>query len=407
MKRWKKVALVLLGLIVLTQIPFIYRRYQLGRLNATIEQLNSQRVVDQQGDSYADHQGAIHVHSMLGGHSTGNFADIIHAAKTNKLAFVVMTEHPAEDLDTAEMTLKGFHGGVLFVNGSEIDLPNEDRLLIIGGSVLANGATPASTQALITGAKASGRLVFVAHPEQFQSWQANGYDGMEIYNLHASTKGINRARLFFDGLWSYWSYPHLLWTTFYEKPSDNLKKWDEMTVFHGRKVVAIAGNDAHANVGLSLQHAHGKKILQLLLDPYERSLHVVRTHLLLEKDRPLNAETLTSALQRGHCYVSFDVLGDATGFRFTAENGAEKKIMGDEIGLAGGVRLAVTTPVQSRIVLVKDGQVLHQEEASKKEWMINQKGVYRVEVYLPQFPKPLSDKPWIISNPIYIGANAK
>lgn len=403
MRRWKKAIIALLGMALLSQIPFIYRRYRFGRLNAAIKTLNSQRVANNQDDPYNDYRGAIHVHSMVGGHSTGNFADIIQAAKANSFAFVVMTEHPSNHLDTAEMTLKGFHGGVLFVQGNEIDAPSEDRLLVIGGSAPFNTANHVSTQTIITEAKTARRLVFIAHPEQFRSWQASDYDGMEIYNLHANTKAINRARLFFDGLWSFWSYPDLLWTTFYERPSDNLKKWDEMTTTSNRKVVAIAGNDAHANVGLSLQHATGKKILQLLLDPYERSFQVVRTHVLLEKEQPLNTETLTSALQRGHCYVSFDILCDATGFRFTADNGTEKKMMGDEIGLAGGVRLSVMTPVQSRILLIKDGQVLYEENGtSKKEWLIDQKGVYRIEAYLPQLAKLLSDKPWIISNPIYI-----
>jgi hypothetical protein len=33
---------------------------------------------------------------------------------------------------------------------------------------------------------------------------------------------------------------------------------------------------------------------------------------------------------------------------------------------------------------------------------VSERGVYRVEVYLPQLGKPVGDKPWIISNPIYV-----
>ena len=43
MKRWKKLLLVVLVLILLSQIPFAYRRYRLGRLHAAIQQLNAQR----------------------------------------------------------------------------------------------------------------------------------------------------------------------------------------------------------------------------------------------------------------------------------------------------------------------------------------------------------------------------
>ncbi len=77
--------------------------------------------------------------------------------------------------------------------------------------------------------------------------------------------------------------------------------------------------------------------------------------------------------------------------------------MRDEIELKDGVRLTVATPVKSRVLLIKDGQVIREEaETTRKEFSINEKGVYRVEVYLDQLPQPLSKQPWIISNPIYV-----
>ena len=39
---------------------------------------------------------------------------------------------------------------------------------------------------------------------------------------------------------------------------------------------------------------------------------------------------------------------------------------------------------------------------SKLEFVAREKGSYRVEVYLPQLPKPAGEQPWIISNPIYV-----
>ena len=403
MKRWKKIVLVLLGVIILSQLPFLYRRYQLSRLKAAIRALDSQRIADHSDKSYADYKGVIHVHSMLGGHSTGNFTDIIQAASANQLNFLVMTEHPARDIDTAEMTLKGFHKGVLFINGSEISAANGDRLLLLPGDGSANASGSTTTQELASQAKASGHLAFIAYPQEFRSWEINGCNGIEIYNLYTNTKKINPLLTFFDGLWSYWSYPDLLFTTFYERPSDNLKKWDDLMRTANRKLVAIAGNDAHANIGVYLGDATGKKLLQVQLDPYERSFSVVRTHALIEKAQSLNTDTLLNAIASGHCYISFDLLCDATGFSYTAENGAEKKLMGDEIELGDGVRLTVTTPVKSRILLIRDGEVIRDEDGTpRKEFFVNQKGIYRIEAYLSQLPKPVADKPWIISNPIYI-----
>src|SRR5215210_4237283 len=104
MKRWKKIVLLLLGLILASQLPFIYRRYRLGQLNAAIQVLNSERAASQSDQPFAEYRGVIHVHSALGGHSTGSFEEIIRAAQSNGLNFVVMTEHPAKEFNTAEMT---------------------------------------------------------------------------------------------------------------------------------------------------------------------------------------------------------------------------------------------------------------------------------------------------------------
>ena len=411
MKRWKKITLVLLGLILLSQLPFIYRRFQLRRLSLKINELNSQRVVDGAESGYQDYKGVIHVHSLLGGHSTGTLADIIEAANSNALDFVVMTEHPARLIDTSEMTLKGVHGKTLFINGSEISTASGDRFLFMPGAARSSNQkepSPPSTTEVLGQKKSWGSLAFVAYPQEFRSWDAGDYDGIEVYNVYTNARRINPFITFFDGLWSYWGYADLLFTTFYERPDESLKKWDELNATGNLKLVAIAGADAHANIGFSLLvDGAGKKFLQLKLDPYERSFRLVRNHVLLEKRlegiAPLDTELLLSALRSGHCYISFDLLADATGFRFTAENGTEKKIMGDEIGLQDGVRFSVSTPISSRIRLIKEGQVVQEKEgASGQEFLVDQRGVYRIEAYLPQLGNSLANKPWIISNPIYV-----
>src|SRR5437660_1423565 len=140
---WLKGALVLVCVLLIAQTPFIYRRYQLGRLAATTQQLNAQRVVTAD-DAYADYKGAIHVHSSLGGHSTGTLAEIIQGARANALAYVVMTEHPAANMDTAAQTLSGMHGGVLFIAGNETSESQQDHLLTFGGKPTEASSAPAA-----------------------------------------------------------------------------------------------------------------------------------------------------------------------------------------------------------------------------------------------------------------------
>ena len=408
MKRWKKLLLILLALIVLSQIPFAYRRYRLGRLHSAIQQLNAERVATEDVTGEVEFKGVIHVHSSLGGHSTGNFADIIAAAQSNKLDFVVMTEHPSANFNTAEMTLKGDHGGVLFVNGNEVRTAAGDRLLLIPGGAQAADDSKWSTQEVLS-RRATG-LSLVAYPQEFKSWQATGYNGIEVYNVYTNARQINPLMMFFDSLWSYRSYPDLLFATFYERPTENLKLWDDQIKQGGKPLVATAGNDAHANIGLSLYDSSGKTLLGFQLDPYERSFRLVRLHVLVSQ--PLSGQFdfsspdesfLLGAISAGHCFIGFDLFGDTTGFRFAAQNAGEKRIMGDEIKLENEVRLTVAVPVSGRIVLLKDGVVVQDISAvNKLEFVAREKGSYRVEVYLPQLPKPVGEQPWIISNPIYV-----
>jgi hypothetical protein len=408
MKRWKKLLLVLLVLLVISQTPFIYRRYKLGRLNTAIQQLNTESVESDRLGGLTEFKGVIHVHSFLGGHSTGNFADIISAAQANQLDFVVMTEHPSSNFNTAEMTLKGNHGAVLFVNGNEVSTAAGDRLLLIPGDAQAADDSKHSTQEVLS--RRTTGLAVVAYPQEFKNWGASGYKGIEVYNVYTNARQINPVVMFFDALWSYRSYPDLLFATFYERPAENLKLWDEQIKQRGERIAATAGNDAHANIGMSLNDSSGKTLLGIKLDPYERSFRLVRMHVLVNLPfsgdldfSSLQEGDLLNAIYAGHCFIGFDLLGDTTGFRYDAHDGDEDRMMGDEIKLENEVRLTVGLPVAGRIVLLKDGVVVEDKSAvSKLEFVAREKGSYRVEAYLPQLPKPAGDQPWIISNPIYV-----
>jgi hypothetical protein len=401
----RKLLIIVLGIVVVSQLPFAYRRYRLRRLRNTIQQLASQRVPPPGEGEFVDYQGVIHVHSSLGGHSTGNFAELIAAAKANQLDFVIMTEHPQPDFDTAAMTLDGMHAGVLFMNGNEVATSNGDRLLLIPGSPDAASAGAKTTQEVMAKQGISGGLSFAAYPADSQNWQTSSVDGVEVYNLFTNAREINPAVMFFDGLWSYGSYPELMFANFFARPTENLKRWDDAISASNRKLTAIAGNDAHSNVGVSVNDAAGKQWLGVKLDPYERSFRTVRTHVLIKKDKSLSRESLLEAIALGHCYISFDIFGEAKGFTFTAP-GAEQKILGDEIDFANGLSLKAGAPLNSRFMLLKDGSVSDQKSGAAADFPISVPGVYRVEVYLDSLPAPVKGQPWIISNPIYVRLRA-
>ncbi len=408
MKRWQKIVLLLFLVVALSQIPFIYRRYQLGRLHAAIGSLESQRAIAPTNDGHVEYKGVAHVHSFLGGHSSGTFQEIISAASSNSLDFVLMTEHPAWDFNTAEMTLNGNHRGVLFINGNEVKTFSGDRLLLLPGDEQANQDSHWTTYEVLN--RRTAGLAFAAYPEEFRSWDVKGLNGIEVYNVYTNAREISTALMVFDALWSYRTYPDLLFATFYERPANSLKKWDELIARSGQKLVGIAGNDAHANVGFGFHDSSGKRLWALKLDPYERSFRLVRLHVLVpvmlvehSVQTPLNETLLLNAIAAGHCFIGYDLFGDTSGFRFSAQDENESKIMGDEIGLDDEVLLTARLPVTGRLVLFRNGVAIKDESGVNSiEFVAKEKGSYRVEAYLSQLPGRVRHQPWIISNPIYV-----
>lgn len=346
-----------------------------------MQRVNAERTAQAPDNPFTEYRGVVHVHSFLGGHSSGTFQEIISAAKANDLQFVVMTEHEEKEFDTAAMTLRGIHAGVLFVNGNEVSADNGDRSLVIPGNA-TNSETP---------------IKIVAYPQEFKNWGTVGFSGVEVFNVYTNARQINPVVAFFDVLWSKRSYPDLIFALYYQRPNENLRLWDQ-NLSHA---TATAGNDAHSNIGLSLRDSSGKTLLGIQLDPYEVSFRLVRMHVLIDRNEPLNEANLLNALRAGHCFIGFDFLGDTSGFSFTAETAGEQKIQGDEIILSSDTRLKVRTPVSSQVKLFKDGNVISDETGvTSKDFPVTERGVYRVEIYLPQLGKLPAGKPWIISNSI-------
>lgn len=402
----RKIFLAILLLLIASQIPFAYRRYRLRKLQAAIQQLATQRSPVTSDNQYVDYKGVIHVHSFLGGHSTGAFAELIAAAKANQLDFVIMTEHPQANFDTSAMTLNGLHDGVLFVNGNEVATSNGDRLLLIPGAANAAAYSSRTTLDIINDQRNTGGLSFVAYPSESQNWPTAMADGVEVYNLFSNAREIRPVVTFFDGLWSYRSYADLMFANFFSRPEQNLQRWEAAMQQTHHDMVAIAGNDAHANVGLSLNDASGNQLIGLKLDPYERSFRLVRTHVLIKTGEPLTRDSLLLALAQGHCYVSFDIFADAAGFSFTADddlgNQSQPTPMGGSLPALGHTRLTVKAPLPCRFVLYRNGDRVEEKVGLLAEFIAERAGRYRVEAYLQSLPAPAGDRPWIISNPIYV-----
>lgn len=399
MKLWKKIGLVLLAVVLLVQIPFICNRYQFGQLHDKIGNLQTQRI-ENAGSKFKDYKGIIHVHTAIGGHSTGSFDELIDGAAKNNLDFVVMTEHTTDLYDTSALTLKGEIGNTLFVNGQEVETAT-DRFLLMDGSADAGKMNTVAANDFLNTIHNQNKLAFITYPEKHQDWNEN-FDGVEVFSLHTNAKRMPIFFVVFDALWSYYSYPELVLAKYFYRPDENLRKFDEVT--QTRKSTLIAGTDAHSNIGFHLfGDDAGNKIINLKIDRYETIFRAMRNHVLLEADQPLTQETLLQALKNGRVFVGLDALSNSSGFSLTAENGKESKAMGDEISLSDNTNLKIFAPQKARIVVFKNGEkVAEQPNAARFDYSVKEKGTYRAEIYLDALGAPFDKMPWIISNPVYV-----
>ncbi len=398
----KRILLILLAVLLAVQVPFVYRRWKIGELSQKVAELQNHIVEAksakiQEPPQFTEYKGIIHAHTSLGGHSTGSFEELIAAANANDLDFVIMTEHWSDTIDTAALTLNGVYGKTLFIGGSEIDTATaRDRFLMIPGGSEAAGLRRSPTDAVIEKLRAEERLSIVTYPERFGSWDAD-FDGIEVFSVHTNGKSINPFTGLFDAIWSFPAYPELTLATYFRRPVDNLRKFDEVAA--ARPISMIAGTDAHSNIGFHiLGDDAGNKFLNFKIDDYATVFRLVRQHILIEIGKPLTQQTLLEALKGGQSFIGFDVLADSTGFRFET---TDLFIEGSKPNHKGAV---VRSPLPARIVVLRDGEkFLERSNELLVEMDLGEPGAYRVEVYLDQLGPPFDQTPWILSNPIYLG----
>ena len=400
MKLWKKIVLAVLAFVLLAQVPFIYNHFQTGKLADKIAVLQTQRtnLADQK---FKDLKGVIHVHTSLGGHSTGGFDELLAGAAENDLDFVVMTEHTSANFDTSALTLNGIYGKTLFVGGNELDTKSDDRFLLINSDVEAETSDKIETPEFLQKSHAKNEIAFITYPEKFKSWETD-FDGIEVFSLHTNAKKMSLLTFPLDTLWSYWSYPELTLARYFVRPDADLQKYDEIAA--RKKITLFAGSDAHSNLGYHLiGDDAGNKFIGVKFDTYATIFRLVRTHVLLEKEKTLTQENLIAALKNGHTFIGFDCLSETQGFSFTAENGAEQKIQGDETALQNGVNLRAAAPQVARFVIFKNGEKIFESgENTEIVFQAKEPGTYRTEVYLDALGSPFDKMPWIVSNPIYV-----
>ncbi|MCO6509157.1 MAG: hypothetical protein J5I65_00020 [Aridibacter famidurans] len=401
MRTFKRILLVAGCLLLVAQIPFAVNRYRTARLATEIEELGKDRgPVPRLG--FRDYKGVIHVHSFIGGHSTGTFEELIGAANQNGLDFVVMTEHVANDFDSAAKTLNERHGRAIWIGGNEVPTSDGDKFLVLDGFSDLSTLQFNSTDELLGETEGKRKLALVTYPESFRSWDAD-FDGIEVFSLHTNAKAMNPFLFLMDAVWSFGSYPELTMARHFRRPAENLDRFDKIS--GTRKISLFGGNDAHSNIGFHLfGDDANNKLFEIKYDRYGMIFRLMRTHVLIPENEELSRVTVLEALRRGRSFLGFDILGDSSGFTFHAENAEGARLVGTDSDVDAGSVLRVASPLPAKIVIFRNGdRVFESESVRSVEFKAREPGVYRVEAFLDSLGAPFDEMPWVITNPIYVG----
>lgn len=408
----------------------------LKRTHEAVRALQSERRALDPPPGYEDVRAILHCHSHWSHDSQAPIEEILDAARKTGVRVVLFNEHPADHYDFFRDGHSGSHEGVLLIPGAEwngmLAYPNESM----------HGMRFDGPQEQSDMIRRTGGLAFICHLEERMDWEVAGITGTEIYNTHADVKDEQRLYLGLANplMWLTLrplleEYPQEVFASLQDYPADYLKRYDELC--QRAPHTGVAGNDSHHNIGvvvlrgqgdlIRVEDLLGKKIaemgirqlpllavlvgnskpgdviLKVDMDPYERSFRHVSTHLWTKS---FDKEGVWEALEAGRAYIAFDWICDPTGFRYQAERDVEGEPriepMGSRIDFGPGLRLRADAPLPCKFRLVRDGRVAYEQEGKDAmSYDVDAPGVYRVEAFLAVGPE---ERPWILSNPIYIRA---
>ena len=342
--------------------------------------------------------GVIHIHTNRSdGH--GSPADVAAAAARAGLKFIVLTDHGDA---TRSPNLPVYREGVLCLDGVEISSKG-GHYVVIG---LSAAPYPFGGEArdVVEDVARLGGFGIAAHPDspkrdlQWDGWSAP-FDGIEVVNPDTSWRILATQ----GGLWSklrliaalghYPFRPAEAIAGLLGDSSPLLARWEELT--RRRRVVAVAGTDAHAQMG------------PIPIPSYESSFNMLSVH--VKPDGPLSGDATADAaailrgLRAGHVYSTVDGFARPSSFEFRAANLAGRAQQGDELPVAGPVTLTVRSnaPPTFTTTVWRGDQILETGRHDSSLTITAPEGpaVYRVEIHASDRPGwPL----WIASNPIYV-----
>ena len=349
--------------------------------------------------------GSFHIHTNRSDGS-GSPDDVAAAAARAGLNFIVLTDHGD---GTREPDPPQYRAGVLVIDA--VELSTQDGHYIAIGLPRAPYPLRGEARDVVADVRRLGGFGIVAHPDSakpglaWRDWEA-GFDGLEWLNADTEWRDERRLQLA-RALARYPLRPAETLASLLDRPDTTLERWDRMA--QRRRIVALAGADAHARAGWMDDDVQGYRRGWFLRVPsYDASFRTFAMRVALQhpltKVAASDAAMVIASLKEGAVHSAIDAMGSPASLEFSATAGGRRI---DEGGMfsatAAPLAFSVRTNASSRgrIVLRKDGRVLRDGPLPALTVETAGEGTYRVEVYLAAGPgdPPI---PWILSNPIYV-----
>ena len=345
--------------------------------------------------------GAYHIHTKRSDGS-GTLADVAEAAAQAALQFVIVTDHG--DATRPPEPPQYLHG-VLVIDAVEIST--------ISGHLVALGLKDAAPYPLggesrdtLEDVHRMGGWTVAAHPDSPHTglqWRGDDVpvDGFEWLNADSEWRDERTGRLLLT-LGHYFFRPSESIASIFDRPAASLRRWDEL--LKQRNVVALAGVDAHARIGID-EDSEAQASRTILARPsYKDMFRTVSQGVVLTE--PLtgqaarDAGTILAALRTGRTFSAVRAIAFPGQVKFSATDGSRTAEMGESLESVSGVSInaSVPAPADATVVLIRDGEEVATGAGSASYDNARTPSVYRAEVRLPG-----AAVPWIVTNTIRVG----
>jgi hypothetical protein len=389
----------LLGALYLVYTAAFYLRVSTAKAKNPIA---TSRGKSPDQDALFEYRGLIHVHSDYSHDGRGSYDELSRAAHRHRLAFLIITDH--NNVDAIAAGEQGWRNGALLLTGVESKRCEGYMLFADIESYVYESSS--STRSALQEYLRQGGFGLVIHAGNCRRpWKG------ELDPPIAGLEILDYADQLYDcsplaKLNAFLFYPAnraLACLRVYHRPTETLARWDKEA--SARPIVGFYGPNMHQNV----------RILgwEPKFPPADAVMPLASNHILsrepLTGDFQSDKSVVYAAIRNGNLFFALDILGDSSGFRFSATQEGRSAIMGE--GLVAGVEtnFSVRLPrIESNsrleIVVYRDGVELLRKSGHDLTFQATRAGAYRVEVLakVPTFFGWGRMAPWIYSNPIYL-----